>query len=282
MDQHVVGQEVGDLGQVGRAGRAVGEGDAVDEDRRGEPAQHEVLERRLARLGPLVVEGGQHVERDRQDLEAQEHDDQVVGLAHEDGPGRRDHGQHVQLGPLGPLPLEVALGHQGRERHGHGHEHGDEHAEPVDHHRVGDRRVGPAVLEVGPLPPGQAEGGERDQRGSRSWPPAAGAGWRTSEDTARSTTRAAQHHDDRQDRQVPDVGTWMRGACGGRGGVVGRVMGRWPRRARRLVGPAPSVATERLVLVGDLLDVGDQLVDRRGDAVEDRLGVHAEQARSGR
>ena len=61
---HVVGQEVGDLGEVGGAGGAVDEGDAVDEDGRGEAAQDEVLERRLPRGGPPVVEGGQHVEGD--------------------------------------------------------------------------------------------------------------------------------------------------------------------------------------------------------------------------
>ena len=52
-DHHVLRQEVGDLGQVGGAGGAVGERDAVDEHGRGESAQHEVLEGGLARLRPL-------------------------------------------------------------------------------------------------------------------------------------------------------------------------------------------------------------------------------------
>ena len=45
---HVAGQEVGDLGEVGRSGGAVDQGDAVDEHRRREGAEDEVLEAGLA------------------------------------------------------------------------------------------------------------------------------------------------------------------------------------------------------------------------------------------
>ena len=69
----------GDRGRAGRAGGAVDERDAVEQERRGERAEQEVLQRGLAGVQPLLEEPGQHVERQRHELEGQEHHDQVVG-----------------------------------------------------------------------------------------------------------------------------------------------------------------------------------------------------------
>ena len=124
-EHDVLGEEVGDLGQVGRPGGAVGERDAVDEDGRGEAAEDEVLERRFTRGGPAVIERGEDVEGDGEDLQAEEDDDQVVGRAHQHGPRGRHQGQHVELRARDALPSEVAVGHQRGEQHGRGDEHGD-------------------------------------------------------------------------------------------------------------------------------------------------------------
>ena len=53
---HVGAEEVRDRRQVRRSGRPVDQGGAVDEDRRGEPAEQEVLERRLGGLRAVAVE----------------------------------------------------------------------------------------------------------------------------------------------------------------------------------------------------------------------------------
>ena len=73
-----------------RAGGAVHEGDAVEQEGGGERAQHEVLEAGLLRLHPAQVHGRQHVHRDREGLEAEEQHDEVVGHGHDDAAGAGD------------------------------------------------------------------------------------------------------------------------------------------------------------------------------------------------
>jgi hypothetical protein len=85
-EQRVGGQEVGDSRQRRRTGGAVDHRHAVEHHRRGERAEDEVLEAGLAGLQPAAVEGGEHVEGDREDLEGQEHDDEVVGRRHQEHP----------------------------------------------------------------------------------------------------------------------------------------------------------------------------------------------------
>ena len=164
----VLGQVVGDLGQVGRPGGAVGEGDPVDEDGRGEGPEHEVLEGGLAGLGPLVVEGGQHVEGDGHDLEAEEDDDEVVGRPHHHGPRRRHHGQDVVLGTLHALPPQVAVPDEGGQQHGDGHGDLDEDGEAVVGDGPGDGDLGPVGRSRGPT--GRARPPARRPRSPR--PPA--------------------------------------------------------------------------------------------------------------
>ena len=64
------GQMVGDEGQASRPGSPVEQGHAVEQERRGEGPQHEVLERRLLGLDAPQVQGGQHVHGDGQDLQS--------------------------------------------------------------------------------------------------------------------------------------------------------------------------------------------------------------------
>ena len=66
----------GDGAEVRRVGLPVRERDAVQEERTGERAEQEVLHGALAR-GEPVREAGQDVQRERQDLERQEHHDEV-------------------------------------------------------------------------------------------------------------------------------------------------------------------------------------------------------------
>ena len=97
-----------DAGEVGRAGRAVDERDAVEEHRRRERAEQEVLEAGLLRREAPAVERGEHVQRDRQDLERQEDRDEVVGRRHQHHAGGRAEHQREVLGPLEVLALQVA------------------------------------------------------------------------------------------------------------------------------------------------------------------------------
>ena len=96
--------------------------------------------------GPAVVERGEDVEGDGEDLQAEEDDDQVVGRPHQHRSRRRHQGENVELGAVDPLPPEVAVGHQRGEEHGGRHQHGDQHAEAVHDDGVRDvgvRRRGP-------------------------------------------------------------------------------------------------------------------------------------------
>ena len=103
-DGDVLGEELRHLAEVGRSGGAIGEGDTVEKDGRRERPQHEVLDRRLTRLRAPSVVAGHHVQGDGEDLQAEEQHDQVVGTGHEHGARRRQHGQHVELGPVQPFP----------------------------------------------------------------------------------------------------------------------------------------------------------------------------------
>ena len=64
--------------EVGRAGGAVDERQPVDERRRADRADHQVLEPRLERLLAAGLRRAQDVQRDRQQLDPEEHRDQVL------------------------------------------------------------------------------------------------------------------------------------------------------------------------------------------------------------
>ena len=199
-------------------------------------------------VGPAVVEGGQHVEGDGEDLEAQEDDDQVVGRAHQHGPRRRDHGQDVELRALDPLAPQVAVGHQGGEQHGDGDQDRMKHAKPsmaTARAMVVWARGG----HVGPLARGRPQGGEGDGDGAVV-ATVTRRGRRTSEETARRRTAPPSMIIIGQDGPVADVrrvdggaGAWrvftraLPAAAGAAGTPVARPR-RPPRRAGRSAGSA--------------------------------------------
>ena len=66
-----------DLSQIGGAGRAEDQRDAVDDESGREGAQQEVLEPGFFRFQTWAGKGRQHVQRDGKQFERQEDDDQV-------------------------------------------------------------------------------------------------------------------------------------------------------------------------------------------------------------
>ena len=85
-DEGVVGvaagaEGVGDRGEVGRAGGAVEHREAVEEGRRPDRADDQVLEPGLERALALQGRSAHHVERNREELEADEEADQVLRAA---------------------------------------------------------------------------------------------------------------------------------------------------------------------------------------------------------
>lgn len=161
LEEGVVGQEAGDGGQVGRAGGAVDEGDAVEEEGRGERPQHEVLEARLLGLGAVALHGGQDVGGDGEDLEAEEDHDEVAGDGHHHAAGRRQQQEHVVLRAVELLAAEVVVRHQGGQHHGHADDRGDEGGEAVHGHRPGQGGGGALVLDALPQVDGAPQGGQR-------------------------------------------------------------------------------------------------------------------------
>ncbi len=112
VEQHGGRQVVEDLDEVRAAGGAVGEGDAVEQERRGERPEDEVLHAGFLRRGPPQVHGGEHVDGQREDLEAEEQDDEVVGGGHQDAArGRQEH-QDVELGAVHAFPPQVPVGEE--------------------------------------------------------------------------------------------------------------------------------------------------------------------------
>ena len=72
----------GDVGELRRAGEAVDQRGAVEQQARRQRAQHEILQARFRGLGVVAAEGGQDVERQRLQLDADIERDQVAGRGH--------------------------------------------------------------------------------------------------------------------------------------------------------------------------------------------------------
>ena len=127
-------------------------------------------------LDPTWIARGEHVERDRHDLEAQEDQDEIVGLTHDHGAERRNEHESVQLRTVSALTLEPALAHERRDDHRTRHEDRDEGAESVlDDGRI-DGHVGTVSGSVDPLGDAGDEarraGEDRQARRSRRVHPA--------------------------------------------------------------------------------------------------------------
>ena len=86
--------------EVRRARRAVDECDAVQQKRRRECTEQEVLQRALGRPFAAAVDAGERVDRDRHQLDAEEHDHEIARGGEEHHAGRREQDEHVRFGRL--------------------------------------------------------------------------------------------------------------------------------------------------------------------------------------
>ena len=104
--------------ELHRAGVAVDQRDAVQEEAGGEGAEQEVLERRLLAEQPAPAgQPAEQVERQREHLERDEHGEQVAGRREQHHPADREHQQRVDLGVVEALgrglPLRLGAGQGG-------------------------------------------------------------------------------------------------------------------------------------------------------------------------
>ena len=81
--------DLGDHGEVDRAGEAVDERAAVEQHAGRKRSQHEILEAGLAGADVVALDGGDDVERQALQLDAEEERDEVAG---------RDHQHHAESG----------------------------------------------------------------------------------------------------------------------------------------------------------------------------------------
>ena len=110
---------------------------------------------------------GEHVERDRQDLERDEDHDEVVGRGHRDHAERREQHQREVLGPFEVFALHVGHRDEQRER-GRAHDDdAEEHAEAVDAHHPGHGAHGTVVADALPLPEQHHARRDDTRRGER-------------------------------------------------------------------------------------------------------------------
>ena len=123
-----------------RPRRAVRERGAVQEDRRREGPEHEVLESGLR--GPLAAPqvGGQAIDGQRHHLQGNEDDDEVGGLPQKAHAGSREERQRVVLPAGGAEGFQVAEGHEAREHESAAHHGRDDAREPVGDRRAGEQR----------------------------------------------------------------------------------------------------------------------------------------------
>ncbi len=142
-DQRIVG-EIGadplcDRGEVGRAaGAAVDERRAVEQRRRPDRADDQVLEPRLERLRPRAVRAAEDVERDREQLEGDEERDQVLRCGEQDHPEHRAEQESVALPEPGLLGGGVAELHRHDQRRRRDHDQPDRQRQAVATKGAGD------------------------------------------------------------------------------------------------------------------------------------------------
>ena len=133
------GDAPGDQREVRRAGRAVHQRDAVEQERRRERAEQEVLERALGGSLAAAVDAGERVHRDRHQLDAEEDDHQVARGGEQHHARRREQDQHVRLGRLDPRAHVVVHAQRDREHRPEQDDDVDEPAEIVERDRARGR-----------------------------------------------------------------------------------------------------------------------------------------------
>ncbi len=155
-DQHRIasalrGHRVGDAVQVGGAGGPEDEGDAVDEEAGGEGPDQQILQRGLARVGPGAEVPGEHVERDRHRLEAEEDDDEIARRRHQHHAQRGEQHQDVELARLLALATDVVHREQQHQAGGVADHDVEEERETVQHHHAPEAAQLPRPREGHPV-----------------------------------------------------------------------------------------------------------------------------------
>ena len=89
---------------------------AVEQRARRDGAQHEVLHRRFGGDAGIAIEGDHGVQRQRQQLDADVHGEQVAGRRHHQHAEQRGQRQHVVLALLQAAALEVVAAVEQRQR----------------------------------------------------------------------------------------------------------------------------------------------------------------------
>ena len=123
--------------EIGGAGRAIDQRDAVEQETRRERPDQEILERRLGRERVRPVEAGEHVDRDRHHLEPEKQDDEVLRPAEEHHAGGREQHERVVLRRQQPLPLEVPEREENRGARAEQRDGGHAVAERIERHHLG-------------------------------------------------------------------------------------------------------------------------------------------------
>ena len=128
----VVADRLVDAGELHRAGEAVDQRDAVQEEAGRERAEQEVLERGLlAEQATAPGEPAEQVQRQREHLERDEHGQQVVGRGEQQHAADREHRERVDLGVVQALGGGLALGLGARQGGGLAGERGHAALEPA-------------------------------------------------------------------------------------------------------------------------------------------------------
>ena len=193
------------LGDVRRADGAVDEGDAVEQERRREAAEHEVLDAALGAAELAPVARGEHVEREGERLQPDEQHDQVVRRRHHDAAGRGDEEEGVDLGAVEVLAAQVVVGGEGDQHDGGTDGDGDEQGERVERQRVADQRRRALVGDVVPQEHRQDPGGAgRDRRHERLEAPRPRRRQGADEEQEQ---RRADEDEHRREGEPVDVGT---------------------------------------------------------------------------
>ena len=208
---------LGDLAEARPAGRAVDEREPVEQRRRADRPDDQVLEPRLERALAPHLGRAQHVERDREQLVADEHGHEVRRAREHEHAQHDGQQQRVELAVPGlargdPLPREQ---HAGRGRRAE--QEAEEQREVVHHHRAGDHADVVAPGRDGE-PERRAERHEREQRHQRLAHEA-----RAQQARHQHDARPAGERHQRRDRHPVD----LRAADRGRGEQVHGDTSRW-------------------------------------------------------
>jgi hypothetical protein len=166
-----VGEHLVDLAEVGGARRAVDEGETVEQRRRAERSDDQVLEAGFERARAPDRGPAQHVQRDRKQLKRDEEGDQVLRLRQQRHAQHRgeEQGLEVTVARLGVGRLGGGIPPQQRDAYRGGEDRDQCRRQPQ---LVEPQRPGDQVLLVAPLPDAQSgRGCERRERQRRDHEP---------------------------------------------------------------------------------------------------------------